>query len=304
MTENAPTWWPEAVLDRSRWGEAVTPVLERIAAARDRGRFPHALLLVGPTGLGRELAAVEAAVLLCCEGAAAPWSVGSCADRVRRGVHPDVVAVMPEGKGRVIRIDPLREGVVEVIGARPYEGRRRIWIVDGAEREHLPQASANAFLKTLEEPPGHVVFILLAANPSAVLPTVRSRCQQLALPGTAAFAEAADHGVPPELAAAGLAGASLDGPLTAVTAALEAALDGEPRLLLKLSYALDGGVDGFEVAAVVATELAAAGRGPGGGEGLSRLAADLLATERRCRAFNLDRDRQLVSCLLRWYRDL
>ncbi len=65
------SWWPEAALDRERWGPLVADALDRIVAARDRGRFPHALLLVGPTGLGRELLAVETAVLVTCEGAAA-----------------------------------------------------------------------------------------------------------------------------------------------------------------------------------------------------------------------------------------
>ena len=100
----APTWFSDAVLNRARWGPLVEPVLQRIVLARDRDRFPHALLLVGPRGLGRELAAVEAAVILACEGATDPWSVSRCAERIRNGRHPDVRAVLPEGKAGKIKI--------------------------------------------------------------------------------------------------------------------------------------------------------------------------------------------------------
>lgn len=306
MTDSkAPTWFGGAVLDRDKWGALVAPVLERIALARDRDRFPHALLLVGPRGLGRELAAVEAAVMLACDGAADPWSVSPCADRVRSGNHPDVVAMMPEGKAGIIKIDPVRKQIVEVVGSRPYEGLRRVWIFDAVEAEHLPEPSANAFLKTLEEPPEHAVFILLAANPSAVLPTIRSRCQQLALPGAAAVAGgSASAGVPPELAASVLAGVKLDEAITAVRAALEAGIAGEPSHLLRVPYLVGDAVNPFEVVAATATEMAADTAATDGGEDLIRLAADLLATDRRTRTLNLSAARQLVSCLMRWYQEL
>ncbi len=298
-----PTWFSDAVLDRAKWGALVEPLLQRVALARDRGRFPHALLLVGPRGLGRELAAVEAAVMLACDGAPDPWSVSPCAERVRSGNHPDVVAMMPEGKKGIIKIDPIREQVVAVVGSRPYEALRRVWIFDAVEAEHLPGPSANAFLKTLEEPPDHAQFILLAANPSAVLPTVRSRCQQLSLPGAAVMA-GGDTGeeVPPELAASVLAGARLDGVLGEVRSALEAGISGELRHLLRLPYLIGDKINPFEVVAAVATELAAEGADAERSEDFIRLAADLLTTDRLSRALNLSSDRQLVSCLLRWFQ--
>ena len=300
-----PLWWSDAVLDRARWGALVEPVLQRIAMARDRDRFPHALLLVGPRGLGRELAAVEAAVMLACDGATDPWSVSSCAERVRTGVHPDVVAIIPEGKKGIIKIKPVREQVVEVVSARPYEGLRRVWIFDGVEVDHFPGPSANAFLKTLEEPPAHALFILLAANPGAVLPTIRSRCQQLSLPGASVVADGdTPEGVPPELAASVLAGVKLDGVLAEVRSAIDAGIAGESRHLLRLPYLVGNKVNPFEVVAVVATEMAASADDIEAGEDLVRLAADLLATNRRCRALNLSVDRQLVSCLLRWFQEL
>jgi hypothetical protein len=304
VSDERQSWWPDGVLDRARWGSLVEPALGRIAVARDQGRFPHALLLIGPARLGRELAAVEAAVMLTCEEAIEPWSGGSCAERVRRGVHPDVVAMFPEGKKRVIKIDPVRDEVVKVVDARPYEGLRRVWIFDAVEQEHLPEPSANAFLKTLEEPPEHVVFILLAANPTAVLPTIRSRCQLLTLPGSAAVADRSDRGtIPPELAGAALKGVELDEVLPQIRSALESAGRGEVRPLLRLPYLVGEGISAFEVVAAVAADMAVEAETSDRGEGLARLAADLLASERRSRALNLMTDRQLVSCLLRWYRE-
>jgi len=299
-----PTWFSNADLDRSRWGELVEPFLQRIALARDRDRFPHALLLVGPRGLGRELAAVEAAVMLACDGARDPWSVSPCAERIRSGSHPDVRAVLPQGKARKIKIEQIRE-IADEASARPYEAQCRVWILDGVESAGLVPAAANAFLKTLEEPPAHVRLLLLADNPGAVLPTIRSRCQQLSLPGAAVVAEGdLGEGVPPELAAAVLAGVKLDGVLAEVRNALEAGISGEVRHLLRLPYLVGKKVDPFEVVAAVATELATEDPDAERSEDFIRLAADLLATDRLRRALNLSSDRQLVSCLLRWFQEL
>jgi len=259
---------------------------------------------VGPRGLGRELAAVEAAVMLACDGARDPWSVSPCAERIRSGSHPDVRAVLPQGKARKIKIEQIRE-IADEASARPYEAQCRVWILDGVESAGLVPAAANAFLKTLEEPPAHVRLLLLADNPGAVLPTIRSRCQQLSLPGAAVVAEGdLGEGVPPELAAAVLAGVKLDGVLAEVRNALEAGISGEVRHLLRLPYLVGKKVDPFEVVAAVATELATKDPDAERSEDFIRLAADLLATDRLRRALNLSSDRQLVSCLLRWFQEL
>ena len=95
--------------------------------------------------------------------------------RIERGLHPDVVVIEPGDTGS-IKIDPIRD-VIERAGYRPFEGRRRVVIIDEADAL-VPQAQ-NALLKTLEEPPSSSVFILVSARADSLLPTVQSRCPRL-----------------------------------------------------------------------------------------------------------------------------
>ncbi len=305
MSDAKNLWWPKKVLNRKKWGDLVTPALERLLLARDRGLLPHSLLMVGPVGLGRELAAVEAAAMLVCGDSESPWTKSPCAERVRRGVHPDVTAMIPEGKGRLIKIESVRKKVIEGVNGRPYEGLRRVWIFDGVEEGHFNRASANAFLKTLEEPPEHAYFILLAANPSAVLPTIRSRCQQLILPGLLTVAQSLGGDSPlPELAESLVAGVDIKELRSTVRSALSQGLGGEIRHLLRLPYAFPDSLAKFSAVAAVALEMSAEKQDEPEGEELARLAADLLAVEGRTRALNLNANAQLVSGLMRWHREL
>jgi DNA polymerase-3 subunit delta' len=101
--------------------------------------------------------------------------VCTACSKIARGVHPDILIVEP-GETGSIKIDQVRD-VVERAGYRPFEGRRRVVIIDDADAL-VPQAQ-NALLKTLEEPPPSSVFILVTSRPDVLLPTVRSRCPRL-----------------------------------------------------------------------------------------------------------------------------
>jgi len=310
MSDKAQVWWNQEDLDTSRWQSEVEPFLDRARMARDRGRFPQSLLLVGPKSLGRELAAVRMAAMLTCPDSGGPWCDCSSCSRVNRGNHPDVVGVfrrLNKKTGRLkkhICIEWIRD-IVETVPSKPYEGKRRVWIFSGTEPADLGVEAANAFLKTLEEPPAHAIFILLAANPMAVLPTIRSRCQQLALPGMVALAHSLADDTPlPELGWAFYAEEGPGDTMEMIRNALEAGLGGETRQLLRLPYALPDGAPPFATVAAVAVNMAAEAEVETAGEELSRLAVDLLAVERRTRALNLNAKTQMVSSLLRWQREL
>ncbi len=159
-------------------------VLHRSAAS---GRLAHALLFVGPPGVGKGLAARTLATALLCERV--PESeldaCGECPScrMMQAGTHPDFLSVAcPEGKSELpiellvgSRENRGGEGLCHDLSLRPMAGRRRVALIDDADR--MSNESANALLKTLEEPPPYAVIVLIAADSSKILPTIRSRCQ-------------------------------------------------------------------------------------------------------------------------------
>lgn len=134
------------------------------------GRVVHAYLLIGPEGVGKTLTAHVMAKALLCESDAPPC--GQCASCMQFAAqnHPDYFLVVPDGTS--IKIDQIRT-LQENIALAPYLAKRRVVLLDEADK--MTAQSANALLKTLEEPPGEVVFLLVAANRRALLDTIVSR---------------------------------------------------------------------------------------------------------------------------------
>ncbi len=162
--------------------------------AIETGRLPHALLFIGPKGVGRFSTAITLAKALnCLEG-----MKGDCCDRcvacikITKAIHPDVHLVCPEGA--TLKIDQIRNLAQEAT-LRPYEGRRKVFILDQAET--MTEQAQNALLKTLEEPPGVTLLVLIAPEASALLPPIASRCSQIRfvpLPESAIAARLQDEG--------------------------------------------------------------------------------------------------------------
>ncbi|GAA5187826.1 DNA polymerase III subunit delta' [Ferrimonas gelatinilytica] len=144
--------------------------------SRDTGRLGHALLLQGEEGLGKgRLAAEMAANLLCEQGI----HCGRCKGcrLLQSGHHPDHILIQPEGLQ--IKVDTVRALIATLTGTA-HQGGSRVVVIEQAER--LNGASANALLKTLEEPMPGVYLILVSAIPSALPATIVSRCQRLNVP--------------------------------------------------------------------------------------------------------------------------
>jgi DNA polymerase-3 subunit delta' len=150
--------------------------LQILKRALAHGTLAHAYLFSGESGIGKKMTARGLAAAVNCHAATPDGGCGSCPScrKVASGGHPDVRFL--EAEGNEIKIDQVREAQAD-LSLRPFEGNKKVLIVDGAEG--LNPASANAFLKTLEEPPGDALIILITAMSQSLLPTIRSRCQEI-----------------------------------------------------------------------------------------------------------------------------
>lgn len=151
------------------------PVLNYFRNVVQKKQVSHAYILEGDPDTPKQEIAVGFAKLLLCERGTGCGECHSCR-AVDSGNHPDLITVQHE-KPEVIRIDEIREQLVDDIAIRPYSSPYKIYIVPDAER--LNTAAQNALLKTLEEPPSYGVILLLTANGEAFLPTILSRSIRL-----------------------------------------------------------------------------------------------------------------------------
>jgi len=178
------------MLDQLTGNERVKELLKRILKA---GRTPGALLFAGEDGIGKKLFALEIAKALNCRSPHGVEGCGRCPACVRmarfnypqssesddwKGIiwtdHPDVgMVVAPK---RVLLVEQMRL-IEREANYRPYEGNARVFLIEDADK--LNDASANALLKVLEEPPPTSHIILITSRPVMLLPTIRSRCQMI-----------------------------------------------------------------------------------------------------------------------------
>jgi DNA polymerase-3 subunit delta' len=159
---------------------------EMFRRAVERNRLSQSYLFVGPDGVGKQLFARKLAQCLLCRDSGDPLEAcGECTGcrPYLAGNHPDFLFVDRAEGRRELQIDLIagpkerrgQAGLCHDLSVRPLAGSRKIAIVNDADT--MNEESANAFLKTLEEPPERAVLLLIASNLDAVMPTIRSRCQ-------------------------------------------------------------------------------------------------------------------------------
>ncbi len=221
---------------------------KRMRASKAADRLPQSLLLLSQPGLGAELLAAWICALALCESAAAaPCGVcGSCV-LLRADNHPDFHAVSLLDDAQQIKVDQIRE-LIEVLALSSYRGGRKTAVVESAES--LNANGANAFLKTLEEPSGDTLLILVA-KPSHRLPaTIASRCVRVQLrpPPRGAALE--------WLAARGSGTARWDAALDLAAGAPLMALELPPADIERLETDMREGLKGLAAGSVDVTVLA------------------------------------------------
>lgn len=150
---------------------------ENLRSSLRRGRGSHFYLISGPEGSGKRTLAKILAAALMCTGTDQPCGMCEGCRKVLSGVHPDFITVDDPEK-KTVPVDLIRQARADIY-VQPNEGQRKIYLFPRGQDMGIP--GQNALLKILEEPPSYGVFLLITDNPERLLPTVRSRCTELAL---------------------------------------------------------------------------------------------------------------------------
>jgi DNA polymerase III subunit delta' len=164
--------------------ERIKKLLQR---AVSESRIGQSLLMAGPRGVGKYQFAVALAQALNCEQLTSGDACGHCIPcrKIARHEHADVRTILRESQDPLVKKEPRSQFIKieqtrlmsEQAQFRPYEGRRRVFILDDAE--WLRREAANSLLKTLEEPPDTSLILLITPKPFALIDTIRSRCLML-----------------------------------------------------------------------------------------------------------------------------
>ena len=161
------------------WNKSQKKAVKRVTEQLRTGQLPHALILDGATLKACHDFAQSIAAALLCSAAAHDQFCGTCSNcaKFAAQTHPDAILTTPNDKG-VIAVDAIRQ-LRKRLSLHAYEANTKVVLLHGADT--MNPAAQNALLKTLEEPPGPVCFLLVVQRNSLLLPTVRSRCQRLRL---------------------------------------------------------------------------------------------------------------------------
>lgn len=156
-------------------------VVTQLCLMQQEDRIPHAMLFCGTDGVGKSLVAEALAAAILCHAPVHNQACGHCkaCQALAASTHPDFFQIQPESETKAapaIRIEAVRK-LQEEIARIPLLSERRVVIMQEADK--MNEAAANCLLKTIEEPSGQIVFILLTSRPSALLDTIISRCMRV-----------------------------------------------------------------------------------------------------------------------------
>lgn len=140
----------------------------------------HAYVLTGPEGIGKSTFAAAFAQALLCQEPNADGACGHCpaCHHFENQAHPDFRKLLLDNKDKIIKVERVRQTIQADLALRPQFGKRKVYLIDA---DHLNEQGQNTLLKSLEEPPDFVSFILMAAGPERLLPTILSRLTVLPL---------------------------------------------------------------------------------------------------------------------------
>lgn len=149
-----------------------------VLAAVAEDRIPHAILIEGDKGTGRHTLARFLSEAAVCGKENSPCGVCRGCHLAQTGVHPDISVTAPEDGKKSITVAQIR-AVRNEAYIKPHMARRRVFVIDKADS--MNEQAQNALLKVLEEPPGDIIFVLIAESAAALLDTIISRCTVLSL---------------------------------------------------------------------------------------------------------------------------
>ncbi len=153
---------------------------QRLLDQHQSQKLPHALMLAGQKGIGKSCLARALAQFLLCLSPRSGLACGECRSCLlnKANTHPDMKLIGPEEVGKAVKIDQIR-ALADFVSKTSQQGGYKVAIIEPAEAMNIN--AANALLKSLEEPSGNTLLILVSHVPSTVMATVRSRCQLLTL---------------------------------------------------------------------------------------------------------------------------
>jgi DNA polymerase-3 subunit delta' len=156
----------------------LVPLFNKLSLRIAAGKLHHGLLIQGPVGIGKVIFTQQLAHLLLCQSPQAEQLCGRCqaCKLLQAGSHPDLHVIESE---KQIGVDQVREAIKKLLGSAHLSGAKVLIIY---QAHTMTESSANSLLKTLEEPTGNTFLLLTTDKPDRLLPTIRSRCENMRLP--------------------------------------------------------------------------------------------------------------------------